>query len=154
MRGRHLIVLLLLVVTAALSGCHTDSPPPLDFAGAGWKVRRGQAVWRPGPGVAEITGELLVGTHPDGRALVQFTRTQTLLVSAQTSSMRWQVRILPDDSLEGFGPPPSRVVWLHVAKFIGGAAPPSRWTWERGADNTWRLENRATGEILLGQLAP
>src|SRR2546430_5175382 len=78
-RRRHLGVRSLLVVAAALLGCHTDSPPPLNLAEVGWKVRKGEAVWRSGPGAPELAGELLVATHPDGRALVQFTRSPLLL---------------------------------------------------------------------------
>lgn len=147
-------VFLLLAGLAILVGCRTAPPPPANFSEPGWKVRQGQAVWRGEHGASEIAGELLVATHTNGRVYVQFTKTPMTLVSAQSTGTRWFINFPPNGQWDGFGPPPSRVIWLHLAKFLDGSPPPSRWSWERKDDQSWRLENRATGESLEGFLTP
>jgi hypothetical protein len=136
-------------------GCQSLPPDaPINLTEPGWSVRHGQAVWRRGAGDEGLAGELIVATHPDGRALVQFLKTPVVLVTARTSADRWRIVAAPDYRLEGYGSPPSRALWLHVAKFLGGAPPPGRWAWERRADDSWWLENHTTGERLEGFLAP
>ena len=140
---------------SVFAGCQSLPPDaPINLTEPGWSVRQGQALWRRGTGATELAGELIVATHPDGRSLVQFLKTPVVLVTARTSANRWRIEAPPDYRLEGYGAPPSRAVWLHLAKFLTGAPPPGRWTWERRADNSWWLENRTTGERLEGFLSP
>ncbi|MSU64143.1 MAG: hypothetical protein EXS31_17415 [Pedosphaera sp.] len=145
----------LLVLASLATGCHTPATvPPLNLAEPDWQVLHGQAVWRPSRAAKEIAGELFIATHPDGRSLVQFTKTPLLLVSAQTSAKRWRVQFPREKVFEGGGAAPTRVVWLHLAKVIAGVPPPSRLTWEPHQDGTWKLENDRTGEMLEGFVAP
>jgi hypothetical protein len=139
----------------ALAGCQSLPPDtPINLAEPGWSVRQGQALWRRGVGDEGLAGELVVATHPDGRALVQFLKTPVVLVTARTAAGHWRLEVPPEYRLEGYGAPPSRAIWLHVAKFLAGGRPPGRWAWERRADDSWWLENRVTGERLEGYLAP
>lgn len=146
---------LLSIAAVVLAACKTAMPPmaPLNLAEAGWKVRQGQAVWRPDNRAEEIAGELLVATHPDGRSLVQFTKTPIQMVLAQRWPMRWEVHFPPNNVLDGYGSPPSRMIWLHLAKFLDGEEPPSRWKAER-KQQSWKLENPGTGEKLEGYVTP
>jgi hypothetical protein len=144
----------LLLASLALAGCQSLPPEQaIDLTEPGWSVRQGQALWWR-DGAPELAGELLVASHPDGRALVQFLKTPVVLVTARTSSNRWRIEAAPDYFHEGYGSPPSAAIWLHLAKFINGAPPPCRWGHERRADGSWWLHNRTTGERLEGFLTP
>ena len=127
--------------------------PQADFSAPGWQVRQGQAVWRRA-GAAELSGELLVATHADGSAVVQFAKPPVMLITAQSTAETWAVRFLPNNSYSGPGVPPARLIWLHLPRFLSGAAPSSNWLWERPDGQSWRLENRGTGESLEGFLNP
>ncbi len=153
--SRLTLIFSLLVVAAVFTACQTvPPPPPANFAEAGWKVRQGQALWKGENAISEIAGELLVATHTNGQVYVSFSKTPVTLVSAQSTPNQWYINFPPNGQWHGFNPPPSRVIWLHLAKFLDGAPPPSRWSWERRDNNGWRLENRATGESLEGFLNP
>lgn len=147
-------LLLLLGLAVLTSACRTGQPlPKADFSAPGWQVRQGQAVWRRA-GAAELSGELLVATHTDGSAVVQFAKPPVTLVTAQSTKEKWAVRFLPNNSFSGPGAPPTRVIWLNLPRFLGGAAPSSNWLWESPDRESWRLENRRTGESLEGYLTP
>src|SRR5437879_10323028 len=73
-----------------LTSCGTISPlPKVSLTDPGWSVRQGQAIWRPKRGGPELAGELLVATHANGAALVQFTKTPFPLVLAQKNGDSW-----------------------------------------------------------------
>src|SRR5260221_7057373 len=83
---------------AAAAGCRTLAPmPSVNLAEPGWKTRQGEAVWRSKKDAPEISGELLVATHPNGRTLVQFTKTPIPFVTAQTTSNAWQIHFVPNN---------------------------------------------------------
>ena len=126
---------------------------PINLSEAGWKVRQGQAVWRPDGRSEEVAGELMVATHPDGRSLVQFTKVPIQMVLARRWSTRWEVHFPPNTVLEGQGSPPARVIWLHLAHFLNGGEPPELWKAGR-EEQSWKLENSTTGERLEGYLEP
>lgn len=155
----------------ALTGCQTIAPlPPVDLAQPGWTVRTGQAVWRPHAGAAGLAGDLLVAAHADGRTFVQFSKTPFPLVLAQTTSRGWQIHFAPNNrTLRAAGPPPPRLLWLHLAAGLLNGTPPPRNIERRGPEaesaaavaalpvppaGTWRWVNRATGETLEGFLNP
>lgn len=141
----------LLVAAVSLVAC-TTARPHYDTSESGWKIRSGQAVWRSYRRAQEVAGELTIATHTDGRTLVEFSREAKSLVSAQTSPGRWWIEFSGDSFLAGHGSPPSRFVWLHLARFMDGSRPPARWSFERKSDGGWRLENRAQGEVIEGIL--
>lgn len=145
-----------LCAAVALTGCRTLLPslPPADFREPGWAVREGQAVWRLNKGKIELAGEVLVATNPDGRTVVQFSKSPFPLVSAQSTTNRWEVDFPPENRhYSGPGKPPKRLIWLYLPKIIAGESPPRHWSWY-GDLNHWRLENRKTGESLEGFFNP
>lgn len=149
------LMLSLLLAAVILTACRSVPPPnPANFSEPGWKVRQGQALWKSENALSEIAGELLVATHTNGQVYVSFSKTPVTLVTAQSSPGRWYIHYPPNGQWHGYGPAPSRVIWLHLAKFLDGVPPPSRWNWERRENNGWRLENRGTGEYLEGFLNP
>jgi hypothetical protein len=113
----------------------------------------GQAIWRSDKNAAEIAGELVVATHPDGRAFLEFTKTPLPLVVVRTSPDSWQIQFDERNrSYSGHGQPPAESGWLQVARCLAGAAPPRQCRWERFEGGRWRLENISTGEMLEGYL--
>ena len=151
---RHCFVFLLWL--ACLTSCQsTKQFPSANLAEAGWTTRQGQAVWRSRKDAPEISGELLVATHTDGRSFVQFTKTPLPFVVAQTGTNFWQVQFVPNNkTYSGHGNPPLRIIWLHLPRCLLGAAPPKPYSWQRLENHRWRLENRSSGEALEGYLLP
>lgn len=147
---------LLFLALVFLPACHTVPPfPPVNVSDPGWTVRQGQAVWKPKKSAPEIAGELLVATRPDGRSLVQFTKTPIPFVVAQTTTNSWEIHFVPNNkTYSGHGRPPSQLSWLHLARCLAGIAPPKFWHWKQLDDGNWRLENHYTGETLEGYLSP
>ena len=148
--------LLSLLAFFFLAGCRTATPlPPVNVQEPGWNVQQGQAVWRSRRSAPEIAGELVVAMHPDGRSLVQFTKTPLPFVVAQATIDSWQVQFVPQNKVySGRGQPPARLLWLHLPQCLRGVVPPGNLSWRRLENHGWRLENRSTGESLEGYLAP
>jgi len=130
-------------------------------------------VWRPRRGAPEIAGDLLLAHNNDGRTLVQFIKTPFPILTGQTTPSRWQIEFPPEHRFySGAGPPPARLIWLHLATCLYAHAPPPKgWIFERnsseppqpmrsdarpgaaqgtGAGIRWRFENKITGETLEG----
>ena len=145
-----------LLAFVLLAGCRTASPmPPVNVREPGWNVQQGQAVWRSRRNAPEIAGELVVAMHPDGRSLVQFTKTPLPFVVAQATIDSWQVQFVPQNKVySGRGQPPAQLIWLHLPQCLRGGDPPEDLLWRQLANQGWRLENRSTGESLEGYLAP
>ncbi|MEO8429449.1 MAG: hypothetical protein ABI651_20340, partial [Verrucomicrobiota bacterium] len=139
-----------------LAGCRTATPlAPVNLQEAGWNVQQGQAVWRSRRSAPEIAGELVVAMHPDGRSLVQFTKTPLPFVVAQIMIDCWQVQFVPQNKVySGRGRRPAQLIWLHLPHCLQGDRPPRDLSWVRFENQGWRLENRSTGESLEGYLAP
>jgi len=135
-------------------GCRTFPPlPAVNLSEPGWTVRTGQAVWRPKHETPEIAGDLLLATNPDGRRLVQFTKTPLALIIAQITTNSWQIESPAQGKrYSGPGQPPARVIWFQLSSLLAGAAPPEGWVKQTLGEERWRLENRATGEVLEGYL--
>lgn len=54
----------------------------------------------------------------------------------------------------GPGKPPARILWLWLPRCLAGETPPKKLSWQQLDKDSWRLENRATGESLEGYLSP
>ena len=127
----------------------------MNISEPGWQLRQGQALWKSRRAGPEIAGELLVATHPEGRSLVQFTKTPLPLLTAQVESDRWQIELVPEKrSVRGQGPPPAHLIWLHLAAALAGKALPKELSVTGHADGRWILENSSTGETISGFVAP
>ncbi len=150
--GFALLVLGLLVCVS----CRTaTSLPPVDFSSPGWRLRQGQAVWKPSKNRPELAGDLLLAVHTNGNYLIQFTKTPFALASAQVADGRWQIDFgAGQHSWSGQGAPPARFVWFQLARVLAGRPADAPWKFTRRADNSWRLENAGTGEYLEGQFFP
>lgn len=143
-----------LILVGLLTACRTVEPvQSMDFSAPGWKVQHGQAVWRP-VGAQDIAGELMVATRADGCAFVQFSKPPITLVTTQRTAEHWVAHFPPNRQVNGTGPAPERIIWLHLTEFLGRAKAGPPWKWEQHNAQTWRLENGRTGESLEGYLAP
>jgi len=138
-----------------LAACRATPPlAPVNLSEGSWTIRHGQAVWRQETKAPGIAGELLLATGPARRAFVQFTKTPLPVVVAQTTADAWQIEFVPDHrTYSGRGQPP-QLAWLQLASCLAGVAPPPGWRWEKFDDARWRLENKVSGEMLEGYLAP
>ena len=148
-RSTHFAILLMLAMS--LAGCRTAAPlPKVNLAEPGWKIREGQAVWRPDKSSPEIAGEILLATRTSDQTLVQFTKTPFPFVVAQTADHRWQIEFLPRNKrYSGRGEPPTWLIWFQLARSFSATATASKWSWHNDGRN-WRLENASTGESLEG----
>ena len=146
----------LLALLVALVSCRTVAPlAPANLSEPGWRTQTGQAVWRPRHDAPELAGELLVATHPDGRSVVQFTKTPLPFVVVLTTARTWQIEFVPQHrTFSGPGRPPARLLWLHLARHLAGEPSAGKISWRTLPDQHWRLENSATGETIEGFLAP
>ena len=146
----------LVALMFSLLGCRTLPPlPAVNLSEPGWKTRQGEVVWRSKKDAPEISGELLIATNPDGRSLVQFTKTPIPFVVAQTTSNAWQIHFVPNNQTHaGRGNPPIQLLWLYLPRCLNGATPPRFLHWQRLANDGWHLENYLTGEFLEGYLNP
>jgi hypothetical protein len=145
------VSLFLVVLTMSFTGCRTAAPlPKVNLSEPGWKIREGQAVWRPGKRSPEIAGELLLATLGTDQTFVQFTKTPFPFVVAQTTNRAWQIEFPPRNKrYSGHGEPPARLIWFKLAQVFSSGARMSDWSWHSDGRN-WRLENVSTGESLEG----
>jgi hypothetical protein len=124
-----------------------------DLSAPGWRVREGQAVWRPAKSELELAGELLAAVHPSGQSFVQFAKPPFQLVTAHRSGTQWQITFgATGRTFAGRGTPPRRFLWLFLGSSLDSGTPPPGWLFQAEAGGRWRFENPATGETLEGYL--
>ena len=144
----------LLAVVALLTACRTTLPP-VDLAAPGWRIRHGQAVWKPSANETEIAGELLLAVNADGCGLAQFSKSPFTLVEARFTPGRWRIEFpLRRDRASGEGDLPARFVWFQLPAAEAGRSPGADWRFTGGSGGAWRLENPRTGERLEGFWTP
>jgi hypothetical protein len=148
--------LALLAAPMLAAGCLTPSHPPLfTSAGPGWRVKEGQALWRPGRQFPELGGELVMASHDDGRCVVEFAKTPLPLVTVQTTSNKWFIEFPARRmSFGGRQPPPTRFAWAYLPAALSGDSLPGALRFQRKSDGGWRLENTRSGETVEGFLSP
>jgi hypothetical protein len=136
--------------------CRTGAPlPPADFASPGWRLRQGQAVWKPSKNRPELAGDLLVAVNTNGNCLVQFTKNPFALASAQSADGRWQISFgAGQHEWGGRGAAPARFVWFQLPRVLAGTPPDASWKFTGRADDAWRLEHSGAGEFLEGRFFP
>ena len=147
---------LFLVCASALvlAACRTTPLPQVNLHEPGWTLREGQAIWKRNKASPEVAGELLLATRLNGSAFVQFTKTPFPMIVAQRTTNRWQIEIpIQNKRFSGPGSPPKRLIWLYLPGLLAGEPPPKNWSWTPLPDNSWRLENSGTGELLQGYLS-
>jgi hypothetical protein len=136
--------------------CRTGRPlPPLDFSSPHWQVRQGQAVWKPTKSRPELAGDLLLATNVNGNYFIQFTKTPFTMATAQMAEGAWQIEFGDGRHLwRGRGTPPTRFAWFQLPRALAGTPLKRPWKFTRREDDSWRLENSHTGEILEGVFFP
>jgi hypothetical protein len=147
------------VLLAAVVGCASCTTvkdlPPVDLSAPGWVVHSGQAVWQPGHGRPELTGDLVLATNNTGDCFVQLLKTPFPIVTAQNVSGAWQIEFGANEHhWQGRGMPPSRFVWFQLSEALTGAPLAGNWRSEKASDGSFKLQNRSTGESLEGQFFP
>ena len=153
-RGSIFAVTLLALALVSCVSCRTATPlPPADFAAPGWRLRQGQAVWKPPQDRPELAGDLLLAVNTNGNYVIQFSKTPFSIASAQVADGRWQIE-LGQRLWRGQGEPPRRFVWFQLAPVLAGASAVAPWRFTSRAGQSWRLENAGTGEFLEGQFFP
>jgi hypothetical protein len=142
--------LLLLILFAGTVGCGTPLRfAPVDLKEPGWRVHRGEAVWRRKRGGDGIAAEFLAATRPDGRAFVQLSKDAFPLAVGQTSLDGWSIEFpLANGHYSGRGPGPNRIILLQLPRVLAGLPPPKGITWAPLKSGGWRLENVSSGESL------
>ena len=151
----HSTALLTLALVCG-AGCRTAAPlPPADFSAPGWHLQQGQAIWKPAHNRSEIAGDLLFATNASGNYFVQLTKDPFPLATAESVGGRWQIEFGADEhSWRGRGEPPARLVWFQLPRALLGEKIFGNWHFEIVTTNSWRLENRQTGESLEGGFFP
>ena len=125
----------------------------MNFSGPGWVVRQGQVVWKPDAESAGVAGDLLLAMHPDGRQVVQFTKTPLPFLVAQRTTDGWQVQVIPrHKTYSGRGEPPARLLWLHLPDARYGSPAGTNGFLTSKPDGSFHFENRASGESIEGFL--
>ena len=149
---RLLFPILLLLLA---SGCHTRPLPPATLSDPGWNIQQGQAVWRAKKEAPELAGEILLAQNPDGRTMLQFTKTPFPFIIAQTTSQSWQLEVPAENKCYSApGKPPARISWFHLPPALNGVPPPKPWIFRHSENANWHLENTASGEMIEGYLNP
>ena len=120
---------------------------PLDLSGPGWQVREGQALWRNKADAPEIAGEVVLATHGDGRAFVQFLKNPLPLLTAQIGTNAWQIEFIPEKrTISGRGRIPSQLIWLHLLRGVQGISPPKQFNFGKTSEGATQIENKQSGE--------
>jgi hypothetical protein len=147
MTVKNSVIILFLIACA----CHTPPPlPPVDVKQPGWRLLQGQAVWSLPRHSAEIAGDILVASGPDGRDYVEFSKTPFPMVIAQANHNQWEVDFpLQNKHYAGPGEPPQRLIWLYLLRILAGQSAPQGWAWSQDASG-WKLQNQNTGESIAG----
>jgi len=146
---------LLLAVQFCTSCCTTAPFPSVDLSEPGWRVQQGQAIWKLAKNKPELAGEVTLARHPDGRCLVEFSKTPFPLVRAKVSATRWAIEFPPQKlHFSGGGRPPARLAWLHLMRGLTGQPVSAPWQFELRPNGGWRLENPRRGESVEGYLEP
>ena len=153
-RLRHFAVWLLCLAALA-TGCRTSNPlPPADLSAPGWRLRHGQAVWKPTRSRPELAGELILATRANGDIFVQFAKPPFALATAQLANGHWQIEFGSNEHRwSGQAEPPSHFVWFQLPRALAGETL-KNWLFTLSGQDSWRLENIRTGETLEGGFFP
>jgi len=116
-------------LTLLLTACRTPQGPPFEAASDEWRIQLGQAVWQPPAPLPAIAGDCVLGTHPDGHLLIDFSKGSLPVVAVRCSPDAWQLEIPAEGRSFGRrGWPPPRSAWLVLARHLKGpgSANPAR----------------------------
>lgn len=147
---------MLLLPALLAAGCHSTAPlPRANLSAPGWRIQQGQVIWKPSFGRPEIAGDLLLATNANGNFFVQLTKDPFPLVTAESLNGQWQIEFgAAEHSWRGHGTLPARFVWFQLPRALLDWKPARDWHFKNVTSNSWRLENRQTGETLEGGFFP
>jgi hypothetical protein len=136
-------------------GCASAPPTrPIDLSAPGWTVRQAQAVWQPSSDKPEITGDVVLSTHPSGAAYLQFSKALPI-ATARHDADSWEIEFPPENKrFSGRGEPPRRFVWLQLLRALDGERISDRWQLSHPSEMFIALEDEHTGERLQVHFAP
>lgn len=154
-RLKYFVGAVTLAVVTLAAGCRTVPQSLFTVSGEGWQVREGQAVWRPRQGLPELAGDVVLVQHPDGRCLIEFSKTPLVMLSAQVTATNWLIRFPGyGRAYTGRGKPTKHFAWLHLPEALRGETPPKEFQFQLKPGGNWKVENPRSGESLEGYLAP
>ena len=150
--GARIAAAFSLAAVLPLCGCRALPPlPPANISGPGWQLQQGQAIWKPTRSRPELAGELILATHINGDFFIQFTKTPFTMATAQVVGNQWEIEFGNGERRwSGRGNPPARFSWFQLPHALADKPIAKNWRFARTAPETWRLENRRTGESLEG----
>jgi hypothetical protein len=149
MRKFTMIILLAVGFLSELPGCAPVKMPAVNLASPQWHVRRGQAIWKPGPGRMEFTGDLLVAQNTEGDVWISLTKSLLPIFTARTWDNTWSINFVKrGESHSGHGKPPyHRFIWFFIPDILNGTPPPPEWEAAQ-KDDEFSLRNVRTGEEI------
>jgi hypothetical protein len=155
MRGILRVVRCAAVASLAFifTACNTLPPMrPVNLSEAGWKLQQGQALWQIKGNAPEIAGEILFARHPDGRTVLEFSKSPIPFVNVQTSNTLWQIEFVPQQKhYSGKGSPTPRLIWVHLSRGLAGEKLSEPLKFE-SASGDFTIENKKLGEKVTGYL--
>ena len=148
MRRYFALYTVALAAALGLLGCASGPPlAPVDLTAPGWRMREGQAIWKPGADAPELVGDIVLATYSTG-SYVRFSKTLPI-VNARWEGDRWEAEFPPQNKrYSGGGNPPKRIAWFNLLKGMEGRELPEDWIFSEGADGSALLVNHKTGERL------
>jgi len=140
-----------------VTGCAAPNRPAtsVDLTAPGWVVRQGQAVWRSEASATDLAGELLLATHPNGGAWLQFAKPPVELASAVADADGWRLCLpIQRRTLHGRFDGQSLPGWVELLDRHQGHAGTAGWRFASKPGGHWELIHDSTGERLEGFLNP
>jgi hypothetical protein len=147
---------LLILAVVLCAGCSTSTRlPPVNLSQPGWRVRQGQALWKPPGPRPEIAGDLLLATKGNGDFFLQVSKVPFTVATAEGIGGSWEIQFGSHDyHRRGRGKPPKNFVWFELPEVLAGVNPGRRWSFSHEPDGQWRLANSRSGETLAGRFFP
>ena len=138
-------------VAVGLTACAVSAPAlkKVDLEDPGWRIWRGQALWKPNAERPTLAGEIIAARHLNGDVLVNFSKSPLPLVTAQTAGDTWRFDIVEGGRFySGSGSPPKRIVWFFLPALLDGETMPKNWKAGMTEKGVWTVRNQRTGETI------
>lgn len=148
---RVLVTLSPWLLVVALGGCIASAPPlhKVDLGDPGWRLWRGQALWKANVERPALAGDLIVAHHINGDILVSFSKSPLPIVTARTAGDWWRIDFVERGRFfEGRGRPPQRIIWFLLPDLLEGASTPENWEVDATTEGEWSMANQQTGETI------
>ncbi len=84
--------------------------------------------------------------------VLQFIKPPFPIVEAQQSDTGWKIAYANAREFSGPGKPPRQISWFQLPAAMEGRELSDGWVFQKMDGQSWRLENRRTGEFIEGFL--